>query len=104
MEDYTFNSRTIVVTAMLGVAATLLLGETTHSAVYLNRRKRLEAEDIELWADTRLLVVDEISFASKQEFKKLHENLCTLKQQLHLPYGGLNIIFSGNFQQMEPCA
>lgn len=36
MEDFQFTSRTIVITAMTGVAATILLGETTHSAVYLN--------------------------------------------------------------------
>ena len=97
MEDYTFTSRTIVVTAMSGVAATLLLGETTHKAVHLNRKKCLEAEDIELWEDTRLLIVDEVSFASRYEFAKLHKNLSRLKQQLHLPYGGLDMIFSGDF-------
>ena len=34
-----FTSRTIVVTAMTGVAATIFRGETTHSAVYLNKKK-----------------------------------------------------------------
>jgi hypothetical protein len=104
IEDFTFSSRTIVVTAMSGVAATLLLGETTHAAVYLNKKTPLDAEEIEMWADTRMLIVDEISFASKQEFIKLHQNLSRLKQQLHQHYGGLNIIFSGDFRQMEPCS
>ena len=104
IEDFSFSSRTIVVTAMSGVAATLLLGETTHSAVYLNKKTALEAENIEIWADTRLLIVDEVSFASKHEFIKLHQNLRRLKQQLFLPYGGLNIIFSGDFRQLEPCS
>ena len=29
-EDFAFTSRTIVITALSGVAATLILGETTH--------------------------------------------------------------------------
>jgi hypothetical protein len=33
VDNYEFTLRTIIVTAMTGVAATLLLGETTHSAV-----------------------------------------------------------------------
>lgn len=41
MENYEFTRRTIVVTAMTGVAATLLLGETTHSALYLNQKNPL---------------------------------------------------------------
>ena len=102
MEDFQFTSRTIVVTAMTGVAATILLGETTHSAVYLNQKKPLEAEQIECWSETRLLIIDEISFADKGDFVKLHQNLRRLKQCLHRPYGGLNIIFAGDLRQLEP--
>ena len=35
-KGHKFISRTIVITAMSGVAATLLMGETTHSAVHFN--------------------------------------------------------------------
>ena len=34
-----FNSITIVVTALTGVAATIIRGETTHAAVYLNQKR-----------------------------------------------------------------
>ena len=102
LPNYEFTSRTIVTTAMTGVAATLLRGETTHSACYLNQRKAIQAEQIELWADTKLLIIDEISFASRQIFTALHKQLRKLKQSLHLPYGGLNIIFSGDMRQLEP--
>jgi len=73
--NYQFTARTIVVTAMTGVAAAILLGETTHSAVYLNQKKPIEAEQVELWEDTRLLIIDEISFTSKHETSKLHKQL-----------------------------
>jgi len=102
LDNYEFNSRTIVVTAMTGVAATILLGETTHSAVYLNQQKPIQTEQVELWESTRLLVIDEISFASKEDFAELHRKLRRLKQSMHLPYGGLDIIFAGDFRQLEP--
>ena len=45
----TFTARMIVVTAMTGVAATIIQGEMTHGALYLNQQKELEPEQIELW-------------------------------------------------------
>ena len=72
------------------------------SAVYLNQRKNLQPEQCEAWKDTRLLIIDEISFASKKDLEKIHRVLRKLRQQLHLPYGGLSIIFSGDMRQLEP--
>lgn len=97
MKDYELISRTIVVTAMTGVAATLLLGETTHSALYLNQKKSIEAEQVFVWKETRLLIIDEISFASKEDFVLIHQRLQILKQKLHAAYGGIHIVFAGTF-------
>ena len=97
-----FCRNTIVVTAMTGVAATLICGETTHGALFLNQKCKIEPEQIELWADTRLLIIDEISFASKSNFQMMHKQLGKLKQEINKKFGGLNLIFSGDFQQLEP--
>jgi hypothetical protein len=75
LDNYEFNSRTIVVTAMTGVAATILLGEMTHLAVYLNQQKPIQTEQVELYESTRLLIIDGISFASKEDFADLHRKL-----------------------------
>lgn len=37
-----------------------------------------------------------------KDFAKLHRQLRRLKQQLHKPYGGLDIIFAGDMCQLEP--
>ena len=37
-KNFAVTSRTFVITALSGVAATLILGETTHSALYLNHK------------------------------------------------------------------
>ena len=70
-----FSRNTIVVTAMTGVTATLICGETTHGALFLNKKYKIEPEQIELWADTHLLIIDEISFAMKSNFEMMHKQL-----------------------------
>ena len=97
-----FCCNTTVVTAMTGVAATLMCGETMHGDLFLNQKCKIEPEQIELWADTCLLIIDEISFASKSDFQMMHKQLGKLKQEINKKFGGLNIIFSGDFQQLEP--
>ena len=97
-----FCRNTIVVTAMTGVTATLICGETTHGALYLNQKQEIEPEQIELWAVTCLLIIDEISFASKSDFQMMHKQLSKLNQEINKKYSGLNIIFSGDFRQFEP--
>ena len=100
--DPTESSRSLIVTAMTGVAATLLNGVTLHSAVYLNQRKRINDQQVELWMKTKMLIIDEISFASKYELQKLHTRLMELKQNTDAYYGGVHIIFSGDMRQLEP--
>jgi hypothetical protein len=42
--------------------------------VYLSNQKRpIEAEQVELWAPTKLLLIDEISFASKDYFFEMQK-------------------------------
>ena len=67
--DYPFMSNTIVTTAMTGVAATLLKGETLHRKCCL--AKKVRGDNIAKWRHTRLLIVDEISFASWEEMEDL---------------------------------
>ena len=95
-----YTNRTIIVTAMSGVAATLLNGETTHSVLGLNRDE-IQAEESEEWQDARLLIIDECSFASRWDIDKMHDHLKSLMQSNRL-FGGLNIVFAGDFSQLEP--
>ena len=66
-----------------------------HGALFLNQKCEIEPEQIELWVDTHLLIIVEISFVSKSDFQMMHKQLGKLK-------GGLNITFSGDFRQLEP--
>ncbi len=96
-----FTRRTIVVTALTGVAATSINGETLASATHI-MKKHITGDHISEWTDTRLLIVDEVSFATAQELINLDKTLRKLKQNLYGRYGGLNVIFAGDFSQLEP--
>ena len=98
----TFSSRTVIVSAMSGVAATLIMGETTHSSAHLNKRTYFEPPDIVPYEDTKLVIVDEISFAQERQIDKMYSNFKALKQELHQHYGGVNIVFAGDFRQLQP--
>jgi AAA domain len=76
--QHPFTIRTIVVTALSGVAATLIHGGTTHMAMGLNKRT-ITSEMMEAWKDTRLVIIDECSFASFDLFTKIEQHARALK-------------------------
>ena len=47
---YPFTKRTIIVTAIMGVAATMINGETTTIAAHLEKRE-IKADQIKEWKD-----------------------------------------------------
>ena len=96
-----FTRRTIVVTAMSGVAAALIHGETMQPAVHFYNT-HITTDYQQEWSDTRLLIIDEISFALSADLTKLNEKLGLLKQHVHSKYGGIHILFTGDFSQLEP--
>ena len=102
--QYPFNEMTILVTATSGVAATLINGETIHRACHLNRKKPLTEEQCDAFKQVRLIIVDEISMASENLLVSLERNLRDLRQNFDedSPYGGFNIVFTGDFRQLAP--
>ena len=95
-----FDMRTIIVSAMSGVAAVSIKGETIHSAAFLNGRI---PEDDMSWANARILIIDEISFMNTHDIENLDKKLRDLMRNGNSLFGGMNIIFCGDFRQLEPC-
>ena len=98
-----FTPYTILATALTGVAATLINGRTIHSVGHLNKKmKTITRTEKDQWQHTRLLIIDEISFASKQDIININEKVKYLRDNATTLYGGLNVIFCGDFRQLEP--
>ena len=99
-----FTRRTVAVTALTGAAAVSIAGETTHSACCLNANENTTRAKKEEWENCHLVFVDEVSFAGKDTIEKLHQKLCVLAGQpnKNRPFGGYNIVFSGDFSQLAP--
>jgi len=98
-----FDTGVIRLTALTGAAATEIKGKTTAKACKLMPRQTIETDDIHAWKNTRMLIVDEISFGDHDHFlSKLSDNLQELTGCRDFPFGSIPVIFIGDFFQLAP--
>jgi hypothetical protein len=104
------ESHRIMILAPTGTAAALLNGSTYHSALGVpidgvngtkndfvslaHVRTRLDGVDY--------IFVDEISMVSCHELYKISAQLAKARNVVDMPFGGLNMIFAGDFAQLKP--
>jgi hypothetical protein len=100
---YRFTSKSIRLTALTGAAATEIGGTTTASTFnYMKKKCHATAEEIEDFADTRMNIIDEISFADyKNVLTKISKNLQQYTPQSTSVYGSIAMVFLGDFCQLE---
>ena len=115
VETTTENDKTVQVCALTGCAAVLLKcggAKTIHSwagvglasgpsgkvidRVVKNKYKRKN------WNKVDILIIDEISMMSKKLFEILDTIARKIKKKFTTPFGGIQIIFSGDFYQLPP--
>lgn len=112
-EHATQYERNIHVTALTGCAAVLLncKAKTLHSWAHIglgnklfeeitykiNKNKKAKA----MWKNTDILVVDEVSMLSLKLFDLLNAVGKKIRQNFR-PFGGIQVIFSGDFYQLPP--
>ncbi|KAL7450493.1 hypothetical protein ACHAWC_005221 [Mediolabrus comicus] len=97
-----FNDYTFYFTSTTGSSAALFGGTTIHSAAHLNKTRITETMRTIWLHDVRILVIDEISFFQVSNIEKLDKHLKRLTGRNDLPYGGVSVIFSGDFHQLKP--
>ncbi len=101
----------VAVTASTGIAATHLGGMTIHSWSGLGIRDRLTDYDIEDLMDrqylfkrferTKVLIIDEVSMLHHFRLDMI-EWICRQFKRSERPFGGMQVIVSGDFFQLPP--
>jgi len=57
---------------------------------------------IQKWKKTDILIVDEVSMMSKKIFNLLDEIGRRIRKKYDVPFGGIQVVFSGDFYQLPP--
>lgn len=101
----------VAVTASTGIAATHLGGRTIHSWSGIGIKKNLDEKTIEKLVknkylrerikETKILIIDEISMFDADRLD-LVDSVCKRVRDSFLPFGGIQIIMSGDFFQLPP--
>ena len=99
------ESHRIVITAPTGTAAALVGGSTYHSILGINDKSASTISMAKL--RTRLdgvnyMFVDEISMLSCHDMYNISAQPAKAFNEPNKPFGGLNMIFSGDFSQLPP--
>ena len=90
-------------TSTTGSSAALFGGVTIHSAACLMKKlENITDDDRERFKHVRLLIVDEISYFSKTDVRNLDKCLRKIRERKDKIFGGLPIVFCGDFHQLLP--
>ena len=106
------HNKIVYLTATTGVAADNLNGTTIHrfSGIKLGDKplniiiydiERWNSECIERWNECELLVIDEISMLGKKTLELLDKVARYFSKNDNQAFGGLQIIFCGDFAQLK---
>jgi hypothetical protein len=101
----------VAITASTGIAATHLNGQTIHSWSGIGIKENLTTRDLSFLAgkkylsdhvsDVKVLIIDEISMLHKNQLELVNQVLQFFKSN-QLPFGGIQIVFCGDFFQLPP--
>jgi ATP-dependent DNA helicase PIF1 len=108
------NNKNIQVCALTGCAAVLLKckAKTLHSWAGIGlangpidkivERISSNKYKIKPWKQTDILIIDEVSMMSKKVFELIDKLGRTIRKNQHLPFGGIQVVLSGDFYQLPP--
>lgn len=101
----------VAVTASTGIAATHLNGITIHSWTGMGVREELSGGDIKelvkrgylrrRFLNTQVLVIDEISMLAHYQLD-MADRIFREFKQIDAPFGGVQVVFCGDFFQLPP--
>lgn len=103
------NGKSVAVTASTGLAATHLGGSTIHSWAGIGIADELHKRHVADLSKSRrdqienadILIIDEVSMLHDYRLDMVEE-VCRLVRGGNMPFGGLQVILSGDFYQLPP--
>ncbi len=101
------QERRFCLASFTGVAAKNICGATLHSLLMLGQRmskngqKKVSPELVGMWQGVEYLFIDEVSMIGCKLLYDVCEALQAAKEN-DRPFGGINIIFAGDFAQLPP--
>lgn len=113
LKEYCHNEdKNVSVTAMTGVAGSLINGQTLHrwagiglakhdARTIAHRIIRTRPDARKRWQTVEVLIIDEVSMLSAELFIKLNKIAQIIRNSMSF-YGGIQVVFSGDFAQLEP--
>ena len=101
------RSKHILVAAPTGAAAILIGGHTIHSLTLLPDTPGRNLQELcKIWGEVEYLILDEVSMIGASFLSMLNARLQRAKgtdETTHdSPFGGVNIVFTGDFGQLRP--
>ena len=100
------RAQELLVTATTGTAAVNINGRTVHNATGIGiemgdvtRTSKVTDKTKNLWEGCRYMIIDEVSMLSCQTIVALNAQLMKIKNRPSSIFGGVNIIFFGDFLQ-----
>ena len=106
------KNRNVVLCAMTGCAASVLhpSARTIHSWSGINLAKesketilsKLSRAARTNWIHAKTLIIDEVSMLSAEVFELLNYLAQTIRENDSCPFGGIQIVFAGDFYQLPP--
>jgi hypothetical protein len=101
------RAKELIVTATTGSAAVKIGGTTVHAAVSIPIEKsdgkkvgKLKENQIKVWQEARYMIIDEVSMLDCKVMESLHTQLAKAKSKPEVMFGGVNILFYGDFLQL----
>jgi hypothetical protein len=93
-----------IIVAPTGTAAALLGGSTYHSMFGINDKSGTSriGHVKEKMAGVQYIFFDEVSMLSARDLYRIHVQLARVFDCAHVPFGNLNMVFSGDFAQLPP--
>lgn len=105
------NKKNVGITASTGIAATHMGGVTIHSWSGIGIKDNMTEGDLKKilkrsylrkrFKNTEILIIDEISMINSSQFDLL-DRVCQAFKKKARPFGGMQIICSGDFFQLPP--